>query len=207
MQPARHYGRPVDARLPRAADISGADGRPSDVCVEPPKPELIPAIVDPAFDDDWSGISSRVELDASTTVVGIGRDGTARAYPLPVLARFEIVNDAFDVPVLVTFCPLCASGLTAVRRVAGEPTVFANTGHTWTPPDGPGEGAIENGTGFGATGRGDDPQTEPTNDPNLVMFDRATERYWSRLLAQGICGEMTGESLSLVPSTVSTLGE
>lgn len=192
---------------PRAADISGADGHPSDICSDPPKPELIPAIVDPAFDHDWSGLSSRVELESSTTVIGIARDETARAYPLPVLARFEIVNDAFEVPVLVTFCPLCASGLTSVRRVDGEPTVFGNTGHTWRPPEGPGQDAIENGTVFGATGRGDDPQTEPTNDPNLVLFDRATESYWSQLLARGICGERTGESLSLVPSSVTTLEE
>lgn len=191
----------------RSAEVSGADGIPSDICTDPPRPGLIPAIVDPTFDRDWSGISTRVELESSTTVVGIARDGAARAYPLPVLARFEIVNDAFDVPVLVTFCPICASGLTAVRRVEGESTDFRNTGHTWTPPDGPGEGAIENGTVFGATRRGDDPETEPTNDLNLVMVDRTTESYWSQLLAQGICGDMTGESLSLVPSTVTTLGE
>jgi hypothetical protein len=48
-------------------------------------------------------------------------DGEARFYPLSILTRHEIVNDAFgDVPVAVTFCPLCNTALSFDRRVDGE---------------------------------------------------------------------------------------
>lgn len=195
-----------DGESSASSPAVGDDGRPSDICSKEARPGLIPAIVDPAFDVDWSVVSGS-ELAESTTVVGMERDGVARAYPLPVLARYEIVNDTFDVPVIVTFCPLCDSGLTAIRRVDGSETRFGNTSLTWRAPNVAGRRAIENGTVFGATGRGANPATEPTNDPNLVMFDEATGSYWSQLLAQAICGELSGESLSLVPTTVSTWGD
>ncbi|ERH11667.1 MAG: protein of unknown function (DUF3179), partial [halophilic archaeon J07HB67] len=41
------------------------------------------------------------------------------------------VNDEFGEPLLVTFCPLCDSGVTAVRTVAGEPTRFGVSGLLW----------------------------------------------------------------------------
>ncbi len=48
-------------------------------------------------------------------------DGEARFYPLSILTRHEIVNDAFgDVPVAVTFCPLCNTAIAYDRRVNGE---------------------------------------------------------------------------------------
>jgi len=141
-------------------------------------------------------------MDDTAPIVGIERAGEARAYPLSTL-RYEIVNDSFDVPVLVTYCPLCSSGLTAIRRVDGRETVFGNTSHTWTPPGAAGQAAIEEDRVFGISSRGRLPQTEPTNDPNLVMFDEQTGSYWSQLLAQAICGPETGQTLTLIPSTVT----
>lgn len=179
-------------------DVTGADGNPSNICSREPRPGRIPAIVEPAFDTDWSGIGQT--LRDGTTVVGLERAGEARAYPLTVL-RFEIVNDRFDAPVLVTYCPLCSSGLTAIREVNGQATVFGNTSYTWQPPSGPGQAALDENRVFGLSGRG---STEPTNDPNLVMFDDATGSYWSQLLGQAICGPLTGETLPLIPSTVTT---
>lgn len=45
-------------------------------------------------------------------------DDEARFYPLSMLTRHEIVNDAFgDVPVAVTYCPLCNTALTFDRRI------------------------------------------------------------------------------------------
>lgn len=179
-------------------NVTGADGSPSGICERDPRPGRIPAIVEPAFASDWSGIGR--DLSADATVVGLERAGEARAYPLTVL-RFEIVNDRFEEPVLVTYCPLCSSGLTAIRRVAGEATVFGNTSFTWRAPAGPGQSALEQDRVFGVSRRGPD---EATNDPNLVMFDTATGSFWSQLLAQAICGPRTGEALTLIPSTVTT---
>lgn len=179
-------------------NVTGADGRPSDICERTPKPGRIPAIVDPAFAPNWDGIEP--SLSDQETVVGLERAGDARAYPLSVL-RLEIVNDHFAEPVLVTYCPLCASGLTAKRTVDGSETIFGNTSYTWQPPAEPGQAAIDDERVFGLGSRGG---VDRRADPNLVMFDEATGSYWSQLLGQAICGPLTGETLTLIPSTVTT---
>lgn len=178
--------------------VTGADGRPSDICNRDPHPERIPAIVEPVFAEDWSGIDQDLAEDA--TVVGLERHGEARAYPLTVL-RFEIVNDRFEEPVMVTYCPLCSSGLAASRKLDGRETLFGNTSYTWLPPRNPGRTALENDRVFGLSSRG---RAEPRNNENLVMFDQATGSYWSQLLGQAICGPLTGTRLELIPSTVTT---
>jgi hypothetical protein len=86
----------------------------------------IPAIVDPAFARDWSGLDR--SLGDSHLVVGVRRGDEARAYPLSVLSGHEVVNDDFGGPLLVTYCPLCASAVTAVRRVDGQPATFGVSG-------------------------------------------------------------------------------
>ncbi|MEP4377478.1 MAG: DUF3179 domain-containing protein [Alphaproteobacteria bacterium] len=56
-------------------------------------------------------------------------DGDARAYPLRMLLWHEIVNDTVaGVPVLVSYCPLCNSGVVYDRRVDGQTVSFGNTG-------------------------------------------------------------------------------
>ena len=53
----------------------------------------------------------------------------ARFYPLSMMTRHEIVNDAFgDVPVAVTYCPLCNTALAFDRRVDGETLRFGVSG-------------------------------------------------------------------------------
>jgi hypothetical protein len=89
----------------------------------------IPAIVDPVFAADWSAVDDSLSDDSR--VIGVVRDGDARAYPLAVLNWHEIVNDTFDVPILVTYCPLCGSGVVADRRVEGETAVFGVSGLLW----------------------------------------------------------------------------
>jgi hypothetical protein len=91
--------------------------------------DAIPAITDPAFAPDWSGVDAT--LDASDRVIGVTADGEARAYPLAVLNWHEIVNDDFGGPLLVTYCPLCGSGVVADRTVDGEATTFGVSGYLW----------------------------------------------------------------------------
>ena len=44
-----------------------------------------------------------------------------RAYPLNIMAAHEIVNDTIgDLPIAVTFCPLCNSAIVYERRINGE---------------------------------------------------------------------------------------
>ncbi len=91
--------------------------------------DRIPAITDPAFAEDWSDMDAT--LGDGERVIGVVRNGEARAYPLAILNYHEIVNEEFDGPLLVTYCPLCGSGVTAERRVAGEETTFGVSGKLW----------------------------------------------------------------------------
>lgn len=53
-----------------------------------------------------------------------------RAYPLQILIWHEIVNDTLgDVPVAVTFCPLCNTAIAFDRRVAGRTLDFGTSGN------------------------------------------------------------------------------
>jgi hypothetical protein len=89
----------------------------------------IPAITEPSFDADWSGVDP--DLADDDRVIGVVRAGEARAYPLAVLDWHEVVNDTLGGPLLVTYCPLCGSGVTAERRVDGEETTFGVSGNLW----------------------------------------------------------------------------
>ncbi len=86
----------------------------------------IPPIDNPRFQP----VANVYHLSANSPVVAINVDGDARAYPLEVLTRHEIVNDvAGGIPVAVTFCPLCNSALVYDRRVDGETLRFGVSGN------------------------------------------------------------------------------
>ena len=68
-------------------------------------------------------------MEAREPVVALIIDGDARAYPLAMLMWHEIVNDTVGgVPVTVTFCPLCNTGITFSRVVDGEELTFGTSG-------------------------------------------------------------------------------
>ena len=63
-------------------------------------------------------------------VVSLEINGDARAYPLQILTWHEIVNDVIgDVPVAVTFCPLCNSAIAFDRRLDGDALDFGVSGN------------------------------------------------------------------------------
>ncbi len=73
-------------------------------------------------EDDW--------LEDGDVVVGyVGHEsGQAYAYPVKFLNFHELVNDEIDgVPLIVTYCPLCGSGIVFDRRVGDEVLLFGNT--------------------------------------------------------------------------------
>jgi hypothetical protein len=109
--------REVDLPIPESELARGA-----------PK-DTIPAITEPVFDTDWS--SDDEDLPDESLVVGVVRDGVARAYPLKVLNWHEVVNDDLGGPLLVTYCPLCASAIVADRTVEGEALTFGVSGLLW----------------------------------------------------------------------------
>lgn len=188
-------------------------GNPGDICEsEPIDDPGIYAIDDPVASGDWTAIDppSRYGDDGRLTddrvVVGLERDGQARAYPLSILWYHEIVNDDVGGPVLVTYCPLCLSAMVAERRVEGEATRFVVSGQLWIPPELQTRASEAENRTFGVD-REDAEQVAVRNQGNLVLVDDATGSYWSQLVAKAICGPQTGERLSMVPTTVATWGE
>ncbi len=91
----------------------------------PPK-DGIPALLAPRFEDARS--ASRW-LEDDDVVIGISRGDESKAYPLRILLWHEAVNDTIaGVPVLVTYCPLCASALVFERPGRPKTLTFGVSG-------------------------------------------------------------------------------
>ncbi len=91
----------------------------------PPK-DGIPAIVNPKFTTqeeatDW--------LNEKEPVIAVNLNGISKAYPLQILIFHEIVNDRVGrTPILITFCPLCYSGIVFDRTVNNMSVRFGVSG-------------------------------------------------------------------------------
>jgi hypothetical protein len=91
----------------------------------PPK-DGIPAIDDPRFIPAAS--ETRIGAREPVITLELGSE-TPRAYPVRYLMWHEIVNDTVaGVPVSVTFCPLCNSGISFDRRVEDRVLSFGVSG-------------------------------------------------------------------------------
>lgn len=91
----------------------------------PPK-DGIPALNDPEF----KPIGDEGDIGEREPVITVEIDGAKpRAYPIRYLTWHEIVNDTVGgIPIAVTFCPLCNSGITFDRRIGGRTLTFGVSG-------------------------------------------------------------------------------
>ena len=79
------------------------------------EPATMPAGAAPWHDDE--------------TVIGVVQGGAARAYPIAILNWHELVNDTLGGrEILVSYCPLCGTGLVFDRRVGGQARTFGVSG-------------------------------------------------------------------------------
>jgi len=91
-----------------------------------PPPDGIPAIDRPSF---VTPADAARWIAPKEPVLALEIKGDARAYPLQILMWHEIVNDVVGgVPVAVTFCPLCNSGIVFERVVNGTTLDFGTSG-------------------------------------------------------------------------------
>jgi hypothetical protein len=91
-----------------------------------PAPDGIPAIDRPTF---VGPADAAAWIVANEPVLALQINSDARAYPLQILMWHEIVNDVVGgVPVTVTYCPLCNSGIAFERVVDGTTLDFGTSG-------------------------------------------------------------------------------
>ena len=84
----------------------------------------IPSIDQPEFKK-----ASAVKLEEGARVLGVMVNGVAKAYPISIMNYHEIVNDEFaGQPVVVTYCPLCGSGIAFDAAIDGQAKTFGVSG-------------------------------------------------------------------------------
>lgn len=99
---------------------------PAEIISGGPPPDGIPPLDAPVFVDVADALT---DFEPEEAVVALELDGDARAYPVQVMIWHEIVNDTVgDVPVSVTYCPLCNSAVTYRREIRGVETTFGTSG-------------------------------------------------------------------------------
>jgi hypothetical protein len=90
----------------------------------PPK-DGIPAILKPVF----VKATEAGFLSDQDRILGLVEGSEAKAYPIKILNWHEIVNDTLaGKPVLVTYCPLCGTGIGFHPIVNGRPLTFGVSG-------------------------------------------------------------------------------
>lgn len=171
---AASFGMPHAAE-PNPADFNGFDVTNASVPTQaiqrggPPR-DGIPSIDRPKFVR-----AQQARLLDNDRVLGLARNGRARAYPVRILNWHEVVNDRFGGrAVAVTYCPLCGTGMAFEGQI----------------------GSGDSGTSFGVSGL--------LYNSDVLLYDRATQSLWSQLLQLAISGPLKGTRLQPVPLTHTT---
>jgi len=137
--------------------------------------DCIPSVDDPEFVDSKA---TRVILSDSAIGIGLNYSGEQRFYPFDMLVTREIVNDTIGGnPVLVTYCPLCGTGIVFNRTVDGQTQEFGVSGMLWQ-------------SNLLMYNRAD-------AEENVSL--------WSQVLGEAVLGVNTGDKLDIIPSDIVRL--
>jgi hypothetical protein len=114
---------------PRDGDRAGDPAPlvdPDEIISGGPPPDGIPPIDDPTF----VSVDDVTFLEPQEPVIAVEVDESAKAYPVRILMWHEIVNDDFGTSsVVVTYCPLCNTGIAFERpTIDGELLDFGTSG-------------------------------------------------------------------------------
>jgi hypothetical protein len=114
-EPYRLNGFLIDEPL-ISADLIQKGGPPRDG---------IPAIDSPQF----VSAENADFLDPDDRILGLSVGDSSKAYPVRILNRHEVVNDWIsEQPVVVTYCPLCGSGVAFSAMISGRESTFGVSG-------------------------------------------------------------------------------
>ena len=90
-----------------------------------PGKDGIPAILAPRF----VSAGEATFLQDTDRVLGLTQGADAKAYPIKILNWHEIVNDVVGgKPVVVTYCPLCGTGIAFDAAILGQRRSFGVSG-------------------------------------------------------------------------------
>lgn len=151
--------------IPQGEILSGGPGK-----------DGIPSIDNPKF----ISANNASFLNASDPGIGLTALGESRFYPYRILVWHEIVNDTIQgKPVLVTYCPLCATGIVFERSIDGEAQEFGVSGKLW--------------------------QSNLLMYNRAAS--ESNESLWSQVLGEAVVGFHTGTKLTVVPSEIVRWGD
>lgn len=143
-----------------------------------PRKDGIPSIDKPKF---WTADRASSFLKDNDVVLGLELFDESRAYPLRILNWHEIVNDTVGAqPVLITYCPLCYTGIAFKREVDGKPVEFGVSGKLYNN------------------------NLLMYNRPNSGIRE---ENLWSQLLGEAVVGPLTGKKLEPITLDTVTWGD
>jgi hypothetical protein len=134
--------------------------------------DCIPSVDAPKF---MSKTDADKILPEGTIGIGLIYKGESRFYPFNMLVTREIVNDSIQGDhLLVTYCPLCGTGIVFDRNIDGKIYEFGVSGMLWQ----------SNLLMYNRAG----------DEKNISL--------WSQVLGEAVLGSLTGIKLSIVPSDV-----
>jgi len=120
---------------------------------------------------NFVSVSEANWISDNELVLALVYKGEKRVYPLQIMVWHEIVNDEIaGEPLLISYCPLCGSGI-AYKR-----TLEIN--------------GKKQAAEFGTSGK--------LYNSDLVMYDSLTDTYWTQIEGKAIVGPLTGEKLEPV---------
>jgi uncharacterized protein DUF3179 len=119
------YVMEIRSETDNGFDLSKSIVPISEILSGGPPRDGIPALTDPEF----VAIDKAVWVEDDARILGVYINGIAKAYPLQIMNWHEIVNDTFgNKYVLVTYCPLCFSGIAFDPIIDGDRHLFGVSG-------------------------------------------------------------------------------
>lgn len=99
------------------------------------EPPIIPDVpvnaIPPLYFPEYVSVEE-ANVENGEFILGFEANGDSRAYPLKIMNFHEIVNEEVGgEKVLISYCPLCRSGLVFSRMLEGEEYTFGNSGALW----------------------------------------------------------------------------
>ena len=162
---------PKDIPFEWMTDLSKHSVELSEIQIVLPKGSF-PTLDFPKFVGKEEGLKT---FFAKEPVIAVEINGQAKAYSLNILTMHEISNDVLgEVPILITYCPLCNSGIVYDRNLKFKDKNFL----------------LE----FEASGM--------LRMSDMVMLDRNTETLWQQLMGVAIAGELDTQQLEILPSLI-----